>query len=119
MPEPYALTPASRPPETVRLTMARLDPEQSLAFRRHARVHGLSVTAALVQLVEAHAHERQPFQRPKRRPRTQSLNYSATLPAPLVRPEVGACLVADAKAVGITQGEASRQLISRSLAWRG
>ncbi|MCO7473055.1 hypothetical protein [Stenotrophomonas maltophilia] len=116
MRKPYALTPASRQPETIRLTMARLDPEQSLAFRRHARAHGLSTTAALVQLVEAHALERQPFQRPKRRPRAQSVNYSATLPAPLVAPEIGECLVEDAQAAGITQGEAFRQLISRSLA---
>ena len=115
MPEPYALTQAPRQPETVRLTMARLDPEQSLAFRSHARVHGLSVTAALVQLVEAHAKERQPFQRPKRRPRGQSAYYSATLAAPWVLPEIGACLVEDARAAGITQSEAFRQLIARSL----
>ncbi len=96
----------------------RIDPPSKHAFRALGAAQGLSMRAALTQLVEQHARIRQPFQRVGPLPwGIKATNgdgrYTSILPAFQVAPDVSMALLIDANRAGIRLTEAVRQLVWR------
>lgn len=96
----------------------RIDPASKDAFRALAAAQGLSMRAALAQLVEQHVVIRERFQRLCPRPwggatTGERVRYAATLPAFEVAPDVGLALLIDANRAGVRLTEAVRQLVWR------
>lgn len=110
----YAIQP--KQPASRRLPTVRIAPDKVAQFRALARQKGLSPTAALAALVAAHADIRQPFgPRVRAKHGPDGKRYGAILPDPKVSEEVAGGLVQDARAAGISLGEAMRQLVDRCL----
>ncbi len=96
----------------------RIDAPSKQAFQALAAAQGLSVRAALTQLIEQHAVIREPFT--ARQPRRwgveaggSKLHYNAMLPRVEVSPAVFMALIMDANRAGIRLTEAVRQLVWR------
>lgn len=111
---PYAILP--RQPAPRRLPTVRIAADKAAAFRALARRQGLTPTAALAALVHTHAGIREPFSARVRGRAGQRQRYNDLLPDPKVPQEQADLLAEDAKAAGITLGEALRQLVGRCLA---
>ena len=98
---------------------ARIDAQSKNQFQELATAQGLSLRAALTQLVEQHAEIREPFHGASKRPRTGSHGerggYIEMLPEIHVSPAVGLALLIDANRAGIRLTEALRQLVWRSI----
>ncbi|HDS1136809.1 TPA: hypothetical protein QDZ75_000807 [Stenotrophomonas maltophilia] len=111
---PYAIRPKQPAPR--RLPTVRIAPAKAAAFRALARQQGLTASSALAALVAAHADIRQPFgPRARAQHGPDGRRYGAVLPDPKVSEEVAFGLVEDARAAGISLGEAMRQLVDRCL----
>lgn len=110
----YAIHPKQPAPR--RLPMVRIAPDKAAAFRALARQQGLTASSALAALVATHADIRQPFgPRVRAQHGPDGKRYGAVLPDPKVSDEVAKGLVQDARAAGISLGEAMRQLVDRCL----
>ncbi|HGM6931075.1 TPA: hypothetical protein ACKQDF_000537 [Stenotrophomonas maltophilia] len=110
----YAIQPKQPVPR--RLPMVRIAANKAAAFRALARQRGLTASGALAALVAAHADIRQPFgPRVRAKHGPDGKRYGAVLPDPKVSKEVAKGLVEDARAAGISLGEAMRQLVDRCL----
>ncbi|UKE46242.1 MULTISPECIES: hypothetical protein [Xanthomonas translucens group] len=109
----YAIAPKQPAPR--RLPTVRIAAEKAAAFRALARQQGLTPTAALAALVNAHAEIREPFSSRVRAKAGQGPRYTDLLPDPKVPKEQAELLAGDAKAARITLGEAMRQLVERCL----
>ncbi|EKT2104438.1 TPA: hypothetical protein ACGRQA_000095 [Stenotrophomonas maltophilia] len=111
---PYAIRPKQPAPR--RLPTVRIAPAKAAAFRALARQEGLTASSALAALVATHADIRQPFgSRVRAQHGPEGKRYGAVLPDPKVSEEVAFGLVEDARAAGISLGEAMRQLVDRCL----
>ncbi|MFW9374624.1 hypothetical protein ACE8DN_00685 [Xanthomonas perforans] len=111
---PYAIQPKQPVPR--RLPTVRIAPDKAAAFRALARQQGLTASSALAALVTTHADIRQPFgPRVRAQHMPEGKRYGAVLPDPKVSEEVAKGLVQDARAAGISLGEAMRQLVDRCL----
>lgn len=117
----YTLSPkqkARRLAETIHEVW--IDPASKGAFQRLAAAQGLSMRAALIQLLEQHAQIREPFspRRPKpwtAVPADERVRYTAALPSVDVAPDVAMALLIDANRAGIRLTEATRQLVWRCI----
>ena len=110
----YAIQP--KQPASRRLPTVRIAPDKVAQFRALARQKGLTPTAALAALVAAHADIRQTFgPRVRAQHGPDGMRYCAVLPDPKVSEEVAKSLIQDARAAGISLGEAMRQLVDRCL----
>lgn len=96
----------------------RIDSASRDAFRALAAAQGLSMRAALAQLLEQHAVIREPIRPIGKKPWGveaigERERYTATLPAFEVAPAVGLALLIDANRAGVRLTEAMRQLVWR------
>jgi len=114
----YILRPPQRLVETIHETW--IDAPSKAAFQALAAAQGLSMRAALAQLIEQHARIREPFS--PRRPTPWAgeaakgrVRYTAALPSVDVPPDVAMTLLSDSNRVGIRQTEAVRQLVWRCI----
>ncbi len=114
----YILRPPQRLVETIHETW--IDAPSKAAFQALAAAQGLSMRAALAQLIEQHAQIREPFS--PRRPTPwageaakRRVRYKAALPSVQVAPDVAMALLIDANRIGIRQTEAVRQLVWRCI----
>ncbi|MBA0297985.1 hypothetical protein D7Y24_06085 [Stenotrophomonas maltophilia] len=105
----------TRQPAPSRLPTVHIDADRAGAFRALARQQGVTPTAALAALVNTHAKVREPFSARVRAKAGQGKRYSDLLPDPKVPKSQAELLAVDAKAAGITLGEALRQLVDRCL----
>jgi len=112
---PYTLKPKQPKADLEEIYAARIAPDVLAAFARLAAEQGLSVQAALTQLIREHAQVRQPF---AKRVRLQKggQRYTAMLPECWVESHVAMALLIDGNRAGIKKAEAVRQLVSRCLA---
>jgi hypothetical protein len=110
---PYAILP--KQPARGRLPTVRIAADKATAFRALACQQSLTPTAALASLVAAHAKVREPFSARVRARTGQGPRYNDLLPDPKVPQEQAELLADDAKAAGISLGEAMRQLVDRCL----
>ncbi len=98
---------------------ARIDAPSKERFQALAAAHGLSMRAALTQLVEQQAEMREPFQelskRSKKRRLGEPRHFTEMLPEVQVRDDVGLALRIDANRAGIRLAEAMRQLVWRCI----
>ncbi len=113
---PYSLKP--KPPKVglEEIYAARVAPDVLAAFSSLAAEQGLSVQAALTQLIRDHAQVRQPFAKRVRLQKGGGQRYTAMLPECWVEPHVAMALLIDGNWAGIKKAEAVRQLVSRCLA---
>lgn len=95
---------------------ARIVPDVLTAFSSLAAEQGLSVQAALTQLLREHAQVRQPFSERVRLQKGEGQRYTVMLPECWVEPHVAMALLIDGNRAGIKRGEAVRQLVNRCLA---
>lgn len=113
----YILRPPERLVETIHETW--IDAPSKAAFQALAAAQGLSMRAALAQLIEQHAHIREPFSprcpTPWTGEATGRERYKTALPSVQVAPQVAMALLLDANRVGIRQPEAVRQLVWRCI----
>jgi len=114
----YILRPPKRLVETIHETW--IDAPSKAAFQALAAAQGLSMRAALTQLIEQHALIREPFS--SRRPTPWSgdaakgrMRYTAALPGMQVVPHAVTALRIDANRAGIRLTEAVRQLVWRCI----
>ncbi|MCE4343793.1 hypothetical protein ABQZ99_013780 [Xanthomonas hortorum pv. vitians] len=108
----YILHPKKKTERSVhQIHETRIDPASKQAFQALAAAQGLSMRAALTQLVEQHAVIREPFT--ARQPRGERAHYTAMLPEVEVSPDVALALLIDANQAGIRMTEGIRQLVWR------
>jgi len=97
----------------------RIDAQSKEQFQLLAKAQGLSMRAALTQLVEQHAEIREPFRGASKRSRMAGKQgfgrYTEMLPEIHVSPDVGLTLLIDANRAGIRLTEAMRQLVWRCI----
>ncbi len=97
----------------------RIDAQSKEQFQLLAKARGLSLRAALTQLVEQHAEIREPFHGAIKRSRKVGQEwrgrYTEMLPEIHVSPGVGLTLLIDANRAGIRVTEAMRQLVWRCI----
>jgi hypothetical protein len=113
---PYTLKP--KPPKVglEEIYASRIAPEVLAAFSSLAAQQGLSVQAALTQLLREHAQVRRPFAERERFQKRVGQRYTAMLPECWVEPHVAMALLIDGNRAGIKKAEAVRQLVTRCLA---
>ncbi|CAO3301865.1 TPA: hypothetical protein UL927_000177 [Stenotrophomonas maltophilia] len=97
-----------------------IDAPSKAAFQALAAAQGLSMRAALAQLIEQHAQIREPFSPRRPTPWTGEAakgreRYKTALPSVQVAPQVAMALLIDANRIGIRQPEAVRQLVWRCI----
>jgi len=113
---PYTLKPKPPKADLEEIYAARIAPDVLAAFSSLAAEQGLSVQAALTQLLREPAQVRQPFAKRVRLQNGGGQRYTAMLPECWVEPHVAMALLIDGNRAGIKRGEAVRQLVSRCLA---
>lgn len=113
---PYTLKPKTPKVGLEEIYAARIAPDVLAAFSSLAAGQGLSVQAALTQLLREHAQVRQTFAKRVRLQKGGGQRYMAMLPECWVEPHVAMALLIDGNRAGIKKAEAVRQLVSRCLA---
>lgn len=114
----YVLRPPERLVETIHETW--IDAPSKAAFQALAAAQGLSMRAALAQLIEQHAQIREPFSPRRPTPWTGEASkgrerYKTALPNVQTAPDVAMALLIDANRAGIRLTEAVRQLVWRCI----
>lgn len=116
----YTLRPKQKPERLMdAIHEARIDAQSKQQFQALAASQGLSMRAALTQLVKQHAEVREPFQELSKRSKTRRLgepgHFTEMLPEVQVLSDVGLALRIDANRAGIRLAEAMRQLVWRCI----
>lgn len=116
----YTLHPRKRPVVPFdAIHETRIDAQSKERLQLLAKAQGLSMRAALTQLVVQHAEIREPFHGASKRSRKAGQDgrgrYTEMLPEIHVSPDVGMTLLIDANRAGIRLTEAMRQLVWRCI----